>query len=171
LVDREVLGDDEIEQLVTQTESAARVWLARLDAGLPPGQRASTVTLDFEFKHVAPGWPATIEGRSPSRLVIKQARTLDPGLRLIPAEVRALPIPRDVLARARSIRDLCGRIEVLTDPLVAPDMGYSQEPFVVAVPPRSECSTSTLYRSRQEYLLELLATGTALALTPPPPSG
>lgn len=81
----------------------ATLWRSRVNVSLPSEQQIQTLTLDYEFKTMAPGWPARASGEiTPSRLVLKQARSLDPGLRDIPSEVLDLPVPRDVLARTRT---------------------------------------------------------------------
>ena len=95
-----------------------------------------TVVLDFEFKTMGAGWPHLVDGAEPypERLVLRQVRSLDPGLRPMPDDAIALPIPRDVLMRAALVETVtCARrrrtgvgIEVLTDPLLAPDMGHAE---------------------------------------------
>ena len=68
-------------------------------------------------------------------MVVKQARTLDPGLRGMRFELLALPIPRDVLAQAVSaVEYRCATsgdvgVRVLTDPLVRVDLGYTETPL------------------------------------------
>ncbi len=161
--DAEVLSDDAVRELVDQLESVALLWRRRINNSLPAAQHIQTITLDYEFKTMAQGWPAVTDGEvRPSRLVVKQARSLDPGLRDVPDQVRELPIPRDVLARARSITRLScdedDRIEVLTDALLAPDMGYSEVPFTVGGIASKEavCDRNVLYRTADEFLLGLI---------------
>ena len=161
--DEPVLSVGEVEQLVDQLRAVALLWRDRVNADLPDAQAVETLTLDFEFKTMAAGWPATSETtEQPERLVVKQARSLDPGLRGLSAEVLDLPVPRDVLARARSVVEVsCGeesRVEVLTDPLSQPDVGFAVEPFVVGPGPATgeECVRTILHSTPSQYLVELL---------------
>ncbi len=97
--DGELVMDDEAAlELLGQLQAVATLWRNRVNEDLDPAQQVQIVTLDFEFKHMAPGWPAMADGDvRPARLVVKQARSLDPDLRGVSAEALALPIPRDVL--------------------------------------------------------------------------
>jgi len=185
-----VLTDVQVEELFLVARRVALIWRHRINAALEPAHRIDTLTLDFEFKHMAAGWPQpngdVAVPDEPARLVFKQARTLEPGLRQVPAGVRELPIPRDVLARARLVeRVLCdvegdggaatvlSIIEVLTDPLLAPDVGFSVEPFVaVEAGPAAglaatgeNCARSTLYSTPDQFLYELLKDGELLNLS------
>lgn len=132
----DVLDDRTLLSLFEQLRSVADSWLARANNDLPEGRRSSTLTLDFEFREMADGWPARADGSiEPSRMVVKQARTLDPGLRGMRFELLALPIPRDVLAYAVSaVEYSCDEggdvgVRILTDPLARIDVGYSESPF------------------------------------------
>jgi hypothetical protein len=136
----EVLDDDAVVELVQQLEVVALQWRQRLNNSLSTTQEVEVVTLDFEFKTMGAGWPALVSDQVlPQRLVMKQARSLDPGLRGVPADVAALDVPRDVLARASFVeRVTCGSgsstsvsVEVTTDPFLPPELGYSQNPLVV----------------------------------------
>jgi hypothetical protein len=106
--------------------------------------------MDFEFRRVRPGWPALKQGQNPSRFVIKQARPLEPSPH-VSADLRAAPIPHDVLSRARRIETRSCRgdglqlsaLRVFTNPAAAPDLGYAREPLLAGlgvtfekVPPR-----------------------------------
>ncbi len=157
-----VMDDDAITELVTQLEAVTRLWRDQVNASLPGSHQIQTVTLDFEFKTMAEGWPALAGAASPfpGRLIVKQARSLDPGRRGIPESVLALPVPRDVLARASLVQLVeCGTSvvggsavggsggdsgdgsfeasatwhEIFTDPLRLPDIGYSEIPLVVGL--------------------------------------
>lgn len=161
----DVLTDGAVSELVGQLEAVATLWRNRVNRDLPPEQQIQTLTLDFEFKTMANGWPALANGTMlEGRLVVKQARSLDPGIRGIPDEVLRLGIRRDVLARATRVAQLaCGsevHIEVLTDPLVLPDVGYGSEPLILGPTPAlgSTCETTVLYSTPTQYLLELLNT-------------
>ena len=134
--DGDVLSDDDVLALFSQLRNVADSWLLRANDEVPEDRRSSTLTLDFEFREMDAGWPARADGTiEPSRMVIKQARTLDPGLRAMRFELLALPIPRDVLAHAVSaIEYSCSAtgdvgVRVLTDPLASVDLGYSDTPF------------------------------------------
>lgn len=160
-----VMPDDRLIELFDQLEAVSLLWRDRVNASLPDSEHVTTVTLDFEFKTMAAGWPA-IEGEPPlpARLVVKQARTLDPGLRDVPADVLTLPIPRDILARASSVRRTCradgdtetALFEVITDPTRLPDMGHSVEPFTVEVAGEG-CRETTLLATPAQFLTDVLA--------------
>ncbi len=155
-----VLGDIEIAELVRAAERTTVLWRDQENATLIASHQISTVTLDFEFKTMDAGWPAFAQedAQLPGRLVIKQARSLDPGLRGLVAEVRELPIPRDVLARASHIERLdCDIYEVFTSPTASPDFGYSRAPFrLTADTPGESCDPEVLLTTADRYLSEIL---------------
>jgi hypothetical protein len=136
-----VLTDAELLEVFASARAVTEAWLAQDNTGVFVRQRRRTLTLDFELREMAAGWPRLRDGVQPHRLVIKQARTLEPSLSAVPAEVVALPYPRDVLARARRVeRRVCVAdlfsltiSEAYTDPLKAPDLGYSVSPFTAFV--------------------------------------
>lgn len=165
----DVLTDQAAIELFDQLLAVAELWQERLNASLPPAQRTSTLTLDLEFRTMAPGWPARSDSVEPSRLIIKQARTLDPGLRGVPDEVVALPVPLDVLARLATVLRIECRdsswYELTTDPAVSPDMGYGQQPLLIeddegAISERptvgADCVTTTVLSSPAQGLISLL---------------
>ncbi len=173
-----VLDDAAVAELFAQLRSVTLLWRAQINADLPPLQQIDTVTLDFEFKTVDDGWPAVRSGAAtPGRLVVKQARSLDPGLRGVPQSLLDQPIPRDVLSRARLVERVdCPTgdgatvitIEVFTDPLRLPDMGFGVDPFVVGEGgPEDDaaCDRSVLYATPDQYLLELIEREGQLDLT------
>ena len=130
--------DEALRALFQQTNAIAQAWLRLSNAGVEPARAGRTLTLDFEVKHVDAGWPALSAGpANPSRVVIKQARTLEPGLRKLSPRLQLLSFPRDVLARARRIErwrcdgaDLVTTVaEAYTDPLIGPDVGYAVRPL------------------------------------------
>jgi Pyruvate phosphate dikinase, AMP/ATP-binding domain len=135
-----VMSDAELRELYALAEKLVRQQLEEDNAALPAAQRRRALVLDFEFRRVSEGWPALREGRRAARFVVKQMRPLEPSPRLS-AELRAAPIPRDVLSRARRIETrVCRGSElelsallVYTSPDLAPDLGYSREPLVAAV--------------------------------------
>ncbi|NND03256.1 MAG: hypothetical protein HKN91_10755 [Acidimicrobiia bacterium] len=176
-----VLSDAKAIDLFQQAKSVALLWRERVNGSLPAPQDITTLTLDFEFKDMEAGWPA-INGaaRRDARLVIKQARSLEPGIRAIPAAVADLPIPRDVLARARLIEevycddgDAIGQmaVEVLTDPLQVPDVGFGDAPLVVNATlgytdtVDDRCAREILYSTPDQFLIELLERGQLLNLS------
>lgn len=163
IVDGEILTDAAVRRLTEQLVAATETWRAQVNAGLDPEQQVDVVTLDFEFKTMASGWPAGAADDD-GGLIVKQARSLDPGLRGVPASVLALPIPRDVLARASRVARLNCRgstvIAAWMDPLASPDMGFATTPFTS--PPTADtsgCTSSTLYSTPDQYLVELLNAG------------
>jgi hypothetical protein len=135
-----VLNDAELGELFALAESLTLAQLNRVNRGVPAAQQRRALVMDFEFRRVAAGWPALAQGRKPARFVVKQMRPLEPSPH-VSDELRAAPIPRDVLARARRIEwKICrgpglelSALSVLTNPDAMPDLGYSQSPFVAAV--------------------------------------
>lgn len=135
-----VLSDALLLSIFDQGLRVTEAWLVQENASLTPEKAGRTLTLDFEFREMAEGWPM-LAGEVepwPQRVVIKQARSLEPGLRGLPENVVGLPVPRDVLGRARKVeRRLCEGdrlrvvwVEAYTDPLMSPDLGYSETPMV-----------------------------------------
>ena len=170
-----VMTDAEILELVSQLETVTLLWRDWVNASLPPAQRVEVITLDFEFKTMAPGWPAGSDQAS-GGLVVKQARSLDPGLRGVPQDVLALEVPRDVLARARLVERLvCQQpdgstsehVAVFTDPLLIPDIGYSESPFTVGGVDvlREQCDVTVMFSTPDQFLLELLESAELLNLS------
>jgi hypothetical protein len=139
---QEVLSDAELIGLYDALSGVVTAWLDTENAALPAAWRRSTLTLDFEARRMADGWPALASGETrPGALVVKQARALEPSLARVPAVAAAVPAPRDLLARAREVaRVVCPGDEVTivveevrSDPLLRPDMGFSAAPFVASV--------------------------------------
>jgi hypothetical protein len=136
-----LLTDEELLDTFTKARAVSTRWLAEENASRPAAQQSKALILDFEFRQVAPGWPALKVGSLPPRIVLKQARPLEPGLRGLSNEVLAMPIPRDVLRRARRVeRRTCESstfratlIEALGNPAAAPDLGFSAIPFTASV--------------------------------------
>lgn len=165
-----VMDDDSVIELVGQLEAVASLWRDRVNADLDAAQQVDIATLDFEFKHMAQGWPALASGDiRPERLVVKQARSLDPGLRGISAEVLALGIPRDVLARAAVVQTVtceggAAGIEVtmsgsVHDGLFDPVLRFSDAPDELD---DEGCERATLLSTPEQMLVELLASGEGL---------
>lgn len=162
-----VLSDAKLEELFRQAIAMTRAALGAENAGRPPAQARRTLTLDVEFREVAAGWPALRSGEAlPQRIVIKQARSLEPGLRRVPTDVQALPFPRDVLARARRVERITCRApafvavvhEAFTDPLAVPDLGHARVPFTASVALSFDADVPAIGRARGDRL-ELLHTG------------
>lgn len=134
----EVLDDARVLALDAMARPVVSAWLDVLNGALPPEQVRSTLTLDFEYREVVDGWPHRDDGAGTGqRLVLKQARPLEPSLAALPDDVRAEPFPRDLLARARIVDEVaCGTVTATiatTDPTKTPDMGHGEVPFVAEV--------------------------------------
>ncbi|MCC7071621.1 MAG: hypothetical protein IT383_09875 [Deltaproteobacteria bacterium] len=134
--------DAQLLHVFEQARRVAELWLSVENAALAVSQQRSTLTIDFELREMDDGWPAYADGTiAGARNVIKQARTLEPSLLRVPTTVRNMPIPRDVLARARRVEQrTCDagalRISVtdtFTDPLKTPDLGFQAAPFAAFV--------------------------------------
>jgi Pyruvate phosphate dikinase, AMP/ATP-binding domain len=133
-----VFSDEKLVALFADVSAVATAWQNEANATLPPAQRSQALVLDFELREVADDWP--MGTGLPRRVLLRQVRSIEPGSRRVPDAVRALPLPRDVLGRARRVeRHACEsaevRLEVLTantDPLLAPDLGHSVTPFTAA---------------------------------------
>ena len=111
--------------------------------------------------------------------MLRQVRSLDPGTRRLPPGALTLDVPRDVLMRASEITassctGASGRfydgIVVFTDPLLAPDMGYSETPWQRgdAMPVGSACESTRVdvarYSSPRATLVELVTSGQAFVI-------
>ena len=147
---QEVISDADLRELFSLAEALTVKHLAQDNSGVPPAQQRRALVMDFEFRRVLAGWPALKQGQNAARFVVKQARPLEPSPH-VTAELRAAPIPHDVLSRARRIEtQLChgtglelSALSVFTNPDAAPDLGYSKLPLLaglgitlVGVPPR-----------------------------------
>ena len=138
----QLMDDAALKQTFARARAVATAWLAQDNLARPSGQKAGTLVLDFEFRHVLAGWPALATGApNPSRIVLKQARSLEHGVRVASFAARAQALPRDVFNRARRIeRRRCQApaftavvVEAFTDPLLPPDLGYATTPFTGSV--------------------------------------
>jgi hypothetical protein len=117
--------------------SAALTGTALADANheLSAAQRRSTYTLDIEFRLMAE------RVTSGARLVLKQARSLEPEPRGMLRSLLAEPVARDLLTRARRVeRFTCqspeinvSQLSLFTDLKSTPDMGYREQPFTAWV--------------------------------------
>lgn len=172
----DVLDDEQLLAVWDQLSDVTLAWRDRVNAEASAGRAISTLTLDFEFREMDAAWPARVDGTiAPSaRLVVKQARTLEPGLRSVPDEMLELDAPLDVLRRmSRATRTTCPgpsadgpddvSIKIYTDPLAVVDMGYADEPLRVDVsgsPTRladESCDHAEIYSSPGDYLIGLFA--------------
>jgi hypothetical protein len=135
----EVIDDATAARLFEQAGHIVDAWIDTENAAEPPERARSVLTLDLELKLTTPGWP---QGDPPARTVFKQARSLDPGLGALPHDIAALPAPVDVLARADLVEQVvCTEpaggelsiVQLYTDPLASPTMGYESVPLVVMV--------------------------------------
>lgn len=136
-----LLSDAELLETFDRARAVTSLWLERENTGKPLAQQSRTQVLDFEFRQVPEGWPALNVGTLPARVVLKQSRSLEPGIRGLSAELAAMPFPKDVLNRSRRVeRRTCEApsftavvLEALTNPLSTPDLGYSVQPFTASV--------------------------------------
>lgn len=135
----EVLSDGDVLDLWTQVSPVLDTWIAVDNLGTDDARDRIVQTLDLEFRAVDDGWPAMADGTVwPGRTVVKQCRSLEPSPAGLPPEVEALPVPKDVLARAEVVTErTCdlpiGRVDAVlieTDPALVPDVGYAEIPFV-----------------------------------------
>jgi len=132
-----VLSDPELLDLYDQTRAAVDGWLFEENSAVAPERQRAVLTLDLEARAMLSGWA----GSTTDRLVIKQARSLDPSPAGLPVSVRDLAAPEDLLGRASRIRRTECTSDALrvvadslnTDPLQPPEMGYADTPFIIAV--------------------------------------
>ncbi len=133
-----VFSDAMALRLFDDAKAVALAWLAQENDGVLTSMKARSLTLDFELREMDRGWPLLAgSNQFARRVVIKQARSLEPGLAQIPEVVREYPLPRDLIARARRVeRRDCGVgavsvsiVEVYSDALSPPDLGYDSTPF------------------------------------------
>jgi len=175
----DVLDDEQLVNIWQQLRDVTETWRDRINAALPQARQITTLTLDFEFREMAAAWPAQADGSTApaDQIVVKQARTLEPGLRGIPEELLELDAPRDVLARTvRAERVACPTasgddgitVELFTDPLASVDMGYSTTPLTITQSGTQSgsatrivddsCTRTSAFSSADDYLLSLFDT-------------
>lgn len=133
-----VLNDEQYLELFEQISRVTSLWLDHENATLPASQDRSTLTLDLEVREVDEGWPALANGNLfGGRVVVKQARLLEPLTARASPSVQSMPIPRDVLGRAlrveqRRCTSSLGTVtvtDVFTDTRKKPDLGFAKAPF------------------------------------------
>jgi len=138
----QILSDAALLSLFDQAVAVTDKWLELEKSDLPEAQRRRTLTLDFEMRQMAAGWPTLASGPAfGERMIVKQARSLEPSISNVPALVLGMPFPRDILGRARNVtRRVCSgngltltAVEATTDPLKSPDLGYKVAPFTASV--------------------------------------
>ncbi len=137
---QQVISDADLRELFKLADALTTAHLAQDNAGVPAAQQRRALVMDFEFRRVLAGWPALKQGQNPPRFVIKQARPLEPSPH-VSAELRAAPIPHDVLSRARRIETRrctaagleLSALSVFTNPDALPDLGYSQRPLLAGL--------------------------------------
>jgi hypothetical protein len=135
----QVLTDDQLMALFEQSKAVTSAWLAAENEPLSDTHRRSVLTLDLESREMDAGWP--LGSSSGARLVLKQARSLEPSTSHLPSDITELPVPQDVLARALAVDSTtCAGdtleyrvVSVKTDPFQLPDVGYGNDPFVATV--------------------------------------
>ncbi|WP_146155710.1 PEP/pyruvate-binding domain-containing protein [Enhygromyxa salina] len=144
LASGDVLHDATLDQLFRDSLAIAERWLEIENRRLPSARARGRVTLDIEFREVAAGWPGYASATPASaRMVIKQVRSLDPGVPSGAEQLLDQPIPRDLVVFAdrierrscRGSRTRVDLLEVWTDPM-APrelDHGHGRVPFVARV--------------------------------------
>ena len=141
-----LLDDAALRKLFDDTFAVTDRWMTRENTPRSPAQRSRTLTIDFEFHDMLAGWPAMRDGSArPARLVLKQARTLEPGPRTTMPAAQLWPVPRDILHRARRVFvDRCQAtigsttviieaLRVQTDRSIVPDVGYAETAFDASV--------------------------------------
>lgn len=136
--DQTVFNDAQLRDVFDQVGRIADLWFAAENDRLPASQERSTLTLDLELRELAAGWPALANGNAfGARVVIKQARLLEPLTTHAPATVQSMPIPKDILGRALRVEQrrctagnaIVTLTDVTTDPRKKPDLGFNQAPF------------------------------------------
>lgn len=134
-----VLSDPQVEALLHDCIAIAERFLELENRLLDPARARRRVTLDLEIRQVAAGWPAYANAApAASRMIIKQVRSLDPGVPPGAERLLGLPIPRELLLHAdrieqrlcRSRRTQLELLEVWTDPMAAPDLGHARVPYL-----------------------------------------
>lgn len=168
-----IISDAELRELFQLAEQLTLEHLTQDNRAVPPAQQRRALVMDFEFRRVLPGWPALEQGEHPARFVVKQMRPLEPSPH-VSAELRASPIPHDVLSRARRIETrLChgaglelSILSVLTDPDVAPDLGYAKQPLVAGLGVTLAGVAPRVFTHLEQRSAELSADSFAVELEP-----
>ncbi|PRQ08207.1 PEP/pyruvate-binding domain-containing protein [Enhygromyxa salina] len=139
--DAYVLDDAALAGLFDESLAIAARWIEIENQSLPRPRARGRVTLDIEFRELDAGWPALASGsRSAPRMIIKQVRSLDPGVPAGAEQLLTQPVPRDLLLFADRIEKRSCRgphthvdlLELWTDPMT-PSLGYARSPFLARV--------------------------------------
>jgi hypothetical protein len=160
---RDVMSDAALQTLWEQAVALGTTWRTALNTGVRPEQHLQGTAIDIEFKTVASGWPRRRDGDpAPARLVIRQVRSLDPGLGHLAASDRDLSAPRDLLMRASRVTEyICNngqaryvemRIDPLRNDIAYPEAGWTD------VPPNtnlSACAPRAVFVSPKEAMRAL----------------
>jgi hypothetical protein len=134
-----VLDDKQVQALLRDCVTIAERFLEVENRTLDPGRARRRITLDLEIRDVAPGWPAYKTGApAPARMIIKQVRSLDPGVPPGAERVLEQPIPRELVLfadriearRCRAGRTQFDVLEIFTDPMASPRLGHERVPYV-----------------------------------------
>ena len=139
----DLLDEAQLRDLFDDTSRVVERWLDDENRTRTAAQRGRSLTLDFEFHDMRAGWPAMGDGAvRPARLVLKQARSLEPGPVTTLPEAASWPVPREVFVRTRRVAiDTCSAdlasgarlrasmLRVSTDISRPPDVGYSETPL------------------------------------------
>ena len=154
----DVLDDGEVRELVDALLVVADHWSDEVNAQLAPERQRVALVLDVEFKTMAPGWPAG--DASADGLVLKQVRSLEPGLAHLPEQLRDLTAPVDIVSRATRIESECvdgtETLRIWTDPLILPDVGHGETPFETAIFQPEGCAGDFVFRTGTDFLRSLL---------------
>lgn len=137
-----VLDDEQLFQLFRAAAALTDTARHAANRRLSILQQRQVYAVDIEFRLMASSWlPRSRAGDASPRLILKQARSLEPEPRGMAAQLFEEPIARDILTRARRIdRYRCrGRtytiefLSLLTDVKSLPDMGYRDKPLTAWV--------------------------------------
>ncbi|KIG16832.1 hypothetical protein DB30_03994 [Enhygromyxa salina] len=140
--DAYVLDDAALVGLFDEALKIAQRWLEIENQSSPVARARGRVTLDIEFRELGAGWPMLANGvTSSSRMIIKQVRSLDPGVPAGAEHLLTQPLPRDLLLFAdriekRSCRGTHTHVDLLelwTDPMATPSLGHARTPFLARV--------------------------------------
>ena len=135
-----VVDDAQVKAVFRAPLASAEQFLEVENLPLDPARARRRVTVDIEFRELAEGWPAAKHGPpAPERIVLKQVRSLDPGVPPGAERLLEQPIPRELLLFAdrieqrtcRTTRTRVDLVEVWIDPIATPDLGHGQVPFVI----------------------------------------
>ncbi len=136
-----LLQDAQLRALFEAGAQLAAASLEQSNRALSVAQQRHSLTLDVEFRLMAPTWRGGASGGAEPSLVLKQARSLEPEPRGMAPELLAEPIARDLLSHAsRVVQDHCEAGSTAVDILSLNtnvssliDWGYRDTPYVAWV--------------------------------------